>query len=142
MEITGDKYRIVYDPDTTTITCEGSLRLYGADGFLTISAFERNRLAKGTAASHTPSAGEGYASIMELLFDVVEQKPAHITLDLRQLESMNSSGINVFSKFVIKVREYKTIQLAIYGKESYTWQQRVLKNFQKLLPSLSVELEA
>ena len=142
MEISGDKYRIVYDPTTSTITCEGSLRLYGADGFLTISAFEQNRIAKESRASSTPSADEGYASIMELLFDVAEQQPAHIILDLRHLESMNSSGINVFSKFVIKIREYKTIQLAVYGNQSYTWQQKVLKNFQKLLPSLSLKFEA
>jgi hypothetical protein len=139
MEIKGDKYRIAYDPDTVTITCEGSLRLYGADGFLTLSAFEQNRMAQDTSSSPQPSTGEGYASIMELLHNVAEQKPSKIILDLRHLESMNSSGINVFSKFVITVREYQTIQLTVYGNESLTWQQKVLKNFRKLLPSLLLE---
>lgn len=141
MEITGDKYRIGYDPATTTITCEGSLRLYGADGFLTISAFEQNRMGKDTGTVQRPSTSEGYTSIMALLFDVAEQKPAHMTLDLRRLETMNSSGINVFSKFVIKIREYKTIRLVIYGNEAFIWQQKVLKNFQKLLPSVSLKWE-
>jgi hypothetical protein len=139
MEIKGDKYRIAYDPETVTITCEGSLRLYGADGFLTLSAFEQNRMAQGTSSSPPSTAGEGYASIMELLSNVAEQKPPKIILDLRHLESMNSSGINVFSKFVIKVREHQTIQLVVYGNESLTWQQKVLKNFRKLLPSLLLE---
>lgn len=141
MEIKGTEYHIVYDPDSTTITCKGSLRLYGADGFLTISAFEQNRMAKETLSSQQPSANEGYASITELLFEVAEQKPSMITLDLRQLEAMNSSGINVFSKFVIKVRGYQTIQLAVYGNTLFAWQQKVLKNFQKLLPSLRLEWE-
>lgn len=139
MEIKGDKYRIVYDPNTTTIRCEGSLRLYGADGFMTISAFEQNRIAKESSPTQKQPSREGYASIMELLTEVADQKPATITLDLRKLEAMNSSGINVFSKFVIKVREYQTIRLTVYGSQQFTWQQKVLKNFQKLLPALQLE---
>lgn len=113
MEIIGDTYLVNYDSETTTIRCEGSFRLRGASE---------------------------YAPIVDLLNDVVDQEPETITLDLQALQFLNSSGINTLSKFVIKLRKQKSSKLLVKGSKQYSWQGKSLKNLQRLLPSLRLEL--
>ncbi len=114
MEIKTEDYRIWYDPDTETVICQGSLRLSGM---------------------------EEYAPIVQLLNDVADSDPARITLNLRQLEFLNSSGINVLSKFVIVVRQKGNIQMGVQGSKNIPWQGKSLKNLQRLMPALQLELE-
>jgi hypothetical protein len=113
MEIKTEDYRIYYDPDTKTVSCQGSLRLSGT---------------------------EEYAPIVKLLNNLADQEPPKITLDLRELEFLNSSGINVLSKFVIKVRQQGNIQMVLQGSKNIPWQGKSLKNLQRLMPSLQLEL--
>jgi hypothetical protein len=113
MNIRGEDYQITYDPTTVTITCEGFLRLQGA---------------------------EGYAPISKLLEDVAAQKLAVIKLNLRKLEFINSSGINTLSKFVISVRDYQVSKLIVQGTKIISWQSRSLRYFQRLLPGLELDL--
>ncbi len=84
---------------------------------------------------------EEYAPIVDLLNEVTDSSPNMITLDLRKLEFLNSSGINIISKFVIKVRQLKNIQITIQGSKQIPWQGKSLKNLQRLMPSLHLELE-
>lgn len=114
MEIKTDDYRIWYDPQTTTVYCQGSLRLSG--------------MAE-------------YAPIAELLDEAASQEQSPIVLDLQGLEFLNSSGISMLSKFVIKVRHKKTVNLVVRGSKSIPWQGKSLKNLQRLMPSLSLEWE-
>ncbi len=113
MEIKTEDYRIYYDPDTKIVICQGSLRLSGT---------------------------EEYAPIVKLLNNLADQEPPKITLDLRELEFLNSSGINVLSKFVIKVRQQGNIQMVLQGSKNIPWQGKSLKNLQRLMPSLQLEL--
>ncbi len=112
-EIKTKDYTICYDPTTTTVSYYGSLRLIGI---------------------------EEYGSIVQLLDNLADQKPPAITLNFRELEFLNSSGINIISKFVIKVRQEETIQLIIQGSQSIAWQGKSLRNLQRLMPSLRLEL--
>lgn len=130
MELTGESYRIGYDTATTTITCEGSLRLYGAEGFLSITAFEQHRFS---------SEKKREASILDFFYMIADQKPSHITLNIHRLESLNSSGINALSKFVLRIRQHHASQLVIQGNQHYVWQGKVLSNLQKLMPELQLE---
>lgn len=79
---------------------------------------------------------------MQLLDQLIDKQPQIITLDLRKLESLNSSGINILSRFVIKVRQQKTIQIVVQGSQAIPWQGRSLKNLQRLMPSLQLEWES
>ena len=88
MEIKTDDYRICYDPETLTVSCQGSLRLSG--------------MAE-------------YAPIAELLDDIASQEQSPVVLDLQGLEFLNSSGISMLSKFVIKVRHKKN------GDDDCSW---------------------
>jgi hypothetical protein len=114
MEINTKDYSIQYDRATETVTCCGSFRL---------------------------SQMEEYAPIVQLLNDVAEREPKIITLDLRKLEFLNSSGINILSKFAIKVRQQKNTQIIVKGSKQIPWQGKSLKNLQRLMPSLHLELE-
>lgn len=113
-EIKGQDYSILYDRESATISFQGELSLGG------------------------PS---DYAPIVELLDEVANPEPPTITLDLKKLEFLNSSGISMLSKFVITVRKKKTIQLLVVGSNDVPWQQKSLKNLEKLLPTLKLELE-
>lgn len=114
MEIRTEHYSIYYDKLTETAIFNGSLRLSGI---------------------------EEYDPIVQLLNDLAEQQPSTITLNLRQLDFLNSSGINVLSKFVIKVREKGNIQMVVLGSNEVPWQGKSLKNLQRLMPSLNLVLE-
>lgn len=113
-EVKGQDYSILYDRESMTVIFQGELSL------------------GGTA---------DYAPIVELLDEVANPEPPNITLNLKKLEFLNSSGISMLSKFVISVRKKKTIQLLVLGSNDVPWQQKSLKNLEKLLPTLKLELE-
>ncbi|WP_341731018.1 hypothetical protein [Microcoleus sp. EPA2] len=113
-ELKGQDYFIQYDPESVTVCFKGELSLDGASD---------------------------YKPIVDLLDEVASLEPPHITLNLKQLEFLNSSGINMLSKFVISVRKKKTIELLVTGSNDVPWQQKSLKNLEKLLPTLKLQLE-
>ncbi len=113
-EIRGDEYTITYDPITATVTCQGTFRQYGMTG---------------------------YESIEHMLEQVAEQKAPVITIDLKKLEFLNSSGINAFSKFIITVRNYAVSRIVIFGNPDISWQIRSLENLQRLMPNIQVRFE-
>ncbi len=114
MEIKTDDYRLWYETETATLNCQGSLRLNGMDE---------------------------YDPIIQLLESAIDQEPPTMILNLKDLEFLNSSGINVLSKFVIKVRQKKDINLIVKGSKNLLWQGKSLKNLQRLMPSLELEWE-
>ncbi|HIK10417.1 MAG TPA: hypothetical protein IGS52_09160 [Oscillatoriaceae cyanobacterium M33_DOE_052] len=114
MEIKTQDYTIQYDEAATTVNCKGSFRLSGM---------------------------EEYGPIVDLLDSVADAEPPMITLNLRDLEFLNSSGISMLSKFVIKVRQKKNIQMVVQGSKDIPWQGKSLKNLQRLMPSLELQLE-
>ena len=114
MEIKTENYNIIYDEKSGKIIFDGSLRLNGS---------------------------LEYASISELLNRVAQQEPEKIILDLKELTFLNSSGISVLSKFTINIRKRKNIQMVVIGAKKNPWQGKSLKNLQRLMPSLKLELE-
>lgn len=114
MEIKTKDYSICYDPTIETVFCQGSLRLGGV---------------------------EEYEPIVKLLNNLADQEPQKIILNLQKLEFLNSSGINVLSKYVIKVRQKGTIQMVVQGSRDISWQGKSLKNLQRLMPSLQLEFQ-
>ena len=113
MEIKTEDYQICYDIATGTVNFVGSLRLSGP---------------------------EEYAPIVQLLGNVADVEPTKITLNLQQLEFLNSSGINMISKFIIEMRKKTVVQMAVQGSQRIAWQGKSLKNFQRLMPALQLEL--
>jgi anti-anti-sigma factor len=114
IEIKTENYNVKYDQTSHNIIFDGSLRLNGT---------------------------EEYASISELLDNVAQQEPEKIVLDLKELSFLNSSGIGILSKFVINVRKRQNIQMVVIGAKKNPWQEKSLKNLQRLMPTLKLEFE-
>ncbi len=111
-DIKTDDYRVWRDHDT--IRFEGTIRLSGA---------------------------EGYAPIQELMDKVLEEEPANLTLDLTELEFLNSSGINLLAKFTIGVRKLSDTSLAVRGSSRIPWQGKSLPNLKKLYAAIDLTIE-
>jgi hypothetical protein len=104
MEIKGGNYRVWYDPSEVTVYFEGILRLGGP---------------------------QEYGPIEELLDKVLLTNPKSITMDLRTLNFLNSSGINVLYKFAIAMRKKGDVQLVVRGSKNIPWQGKSLPNLKK-----------
>lgn len=111
MNIRNKEYSVIYQPESATVTCQGSLSLNGT---------------------------EEYAPILELLLQAADQQTKMLILDLCELTFLNSSGINTFTKFVIHVRKRQGLQLRIIGYEEIAWQTKLLRNLQRLMPALEI----
>lgn len=104
MEIKGGNYRVWYDPNETVVHFEGILRLGGT---------------------------QEYGPIEELLEKVLAAGLRKITLDLRALKFLNSSGMNMIYKFAISTRKHGDIQLTVIASKSIPWQDKSLPNLKK-----------
>lgn len=114
MEVFDEEYSIVYQLNTATVACRGSLSLNG---------------------SHE------YEPILNLLLQAASQPIEQLTVDVRELTFLNSSGINTFTKFVIHVRKNHELRLKIIGRETVAWQVKLSRNLQRLLPTLEIATE-
>jgi hypothetical protein len=47
----------------------------------------------------------------------------------------------MLSKFIINVRNKKNIQMSVIGSKEISWQSKSLKNLQRLMPSLQLEID-
>lgn len=113
MEIKGETYQVSYEDNHGAVIFKGSLRLGGM---------------------------EEYAPITNLLQRAAEQE-SNLKLDLRELNFLNSSGINMLSKFVIAVRRKEGVKVQVYGSKQISWQGKSLKNLERLMPGLTLHLE-
>lgn len=86
------------------------------------------------------SGTEDYAPILEMLKEILSTATEPIVLDLRELDFLNSSGITMFSRFVIEARDRAGIHLCVLASEDIPWHARSLKNLQRLMPSLQIRL--
>lgn len=112
MEIKTDDYSVWYESEGATVFFKGFLRLPGLPE---------------------------YQPIMDLMLEAIAQSP-NLTLNLQELEFLNSSGISMLSMFVVKVRDRGDAQLALQGSGKVFWQTKSLRNLQRLMPALKLEL--
>lgn len=111
MKIETEDYTVWHDHSAETVHIQGILRLSGM---------------------------QEYQPVMDLLLTAVDDAD-QFTLNLQELEFLNSSGISMLTMFVIKVRQQGNVALQIQGSQSTLWQTKSLKNLQRLMPSLSLE---
>lgn len=111
LETKGDDYRVWHDLEANTTYMQGLLRLSGK---------------------------AEYQPIASLLQEALEQS-SQFTLDVRELEFLNSSGITMLTMFVVKARQKGNVALTVKGSEKILWQTKSLKNLQRLMPHLNLE---
>lgn len=113
MEVKGGDYRVGVDPETQTAAFSGTLRLNGADE---------------------------YAPIQEML-DALLSENGSCTWDLRELQFLNSSGINMLYQLVIKARRMGNVQMKVIGSKDIAWQGKSLGNMTRFMPGLELSVE-
>ena len=113
MHIKTNDYAIRYEPEVDTVFFQGLLRLDGI---------------------------EAYQPIMDILLNAIDESSS-FTINLRELEFLNSSGISMLSMFVVKARDKGNVDLVFQGSEKTLWKTKSLKNLQRLMPSLKLEFE-
>jgi hypothetical protein len=114
MKIQAKDYCVQYDSTTATVGFQGLLLLNGA---------------------------EEYLPITQLLYQLIDQYPSTVTLNLQLLRMLNSSGFQMLSKFVMKAQQYQDTQIIVKGNKNISWQTRSLRNLQRLMPSIQIEFE-
>lgn len=113
-QIKGDEYVVEYNNEEHAISFIGTIRLQTVDD---------------------------YAPIANLLMEAhAGADQGKLTLDFRQLQFLNSSGINAVSKFVITARKDEKVDLVVLGSEEIYWQQKSLSNLSKLWSKVKVEI--
>lgn len=113
MELKGEDYIVTYNEMKNAIEFFGTIRLRDSSD---------------------------YSSISNLL-EMAHQKAAEVlVMDFRNLQFLNSAGINTISKFVIVARRADTVALRVLGNSAISWQQKSLKNLQKLWPKVQIEI--
>lgn len=115
MHATSPDYDVRFDPDANVVRFQGSLRLNAASEYAPISNLLDAALAHNT--------------------------PGEVRWDLRGLEYLNSSGINMLYQFVVKVRKLGNVHMSVTGSNEVPWQQKSLVNMTRFMPSLKLTLE-
>jgi hypothetical protein len=116
-EVKDKNYCIQYTLEQALVTCEGSLLLNGAVAY------------------------EPILNVLKQAAD--EQEPKKLDVDIRGLKFMNSSAINMMTKFVMYVSDVKELKLVvtIIALRQVAWQERLCINLQRLMPALQSKLE-
>jgi hypothetical protein len=125
VEIKTDDYRVWYESTVATVFFKGFLRLPGMPEYQPIMNLMLEAIAEGGSMSYGQQA------------TTIAQSP-HLTLDLQELEFLNSSGISMLSMFVVKVRNQGNAQLTLQGSNKVFWQTKSLRNLQRLMPTLNL----
>ncbi|MEO0686485.1 MAG: hypothetical protein AAFY76_15965, partial [Cyanobacteria bacterium J06649_11] len=114
LEVKGENFNISYENNSKAVNFTGRIRLRGL---------------------------QEYTVVFDLFDKVLERNGNSITLDLQNLELINSSGIDMLSKFILTSRKKNTVEVKVIGSDSKTWQTRLLKNLKRLMPKLEYELK-
>ncbi len=115
-KITGEEYSVEYNDNTQTATFIGSMRL---------------------------RTSEEYEPITQLLQQAHNETNADNTLilDFSELKFLNSSGINIISRFVIFARKQAKINLQVNGNQEIYWQKKSLTNLQRLWSKVAIDIQ-
>ncbi len=115
--IRGEEFAVEYQRDGRVLSFRGTIRLQTSEDYAPIVGIMQRAEAECAADAAT------------------------LVMDFRQLEFLNSSGINAISKFVIAARKDNRIGLAVRGNREVYWQQKSLSNLQKLWAKVSISIE-
>jgi hypothetical protein len=113
MELKGEDYVITYNESRGAVEFFGTLRLRDS---------------------------ADYKPLTEMLVTAHRNAKDAMILDFRNLQFLNSAGINTISRFVITARTASTTQLRVMGNTEISWQQKSLGNLQKLWAKVSIEI--
>ncbi len=105
--VSGPEYLVRFSRATGTVTFGGTLRLNSYD--------EIKSMVRAAVEAIGPTGV--------------------LTLDVRQLKLLNSSGINLFAGVALSARSSGT-KLRLMTSSEYSWQSKMLGTLRKLMPTI------
>ncbi|MFT5171579.1 MAG: hypothetical protein ACI9BD_001356 [Candidatus Marinamargulisbacteria bacterium] len=97
---------------------------------------EGKAVLKGTMRLPSPTS---YEQPFEPIKAGIEIQKDEYTIDITDLNYLNSSGLTAFARLFILARS-KKIPLKIVGRASVPWQKTSIRSLQKLWDEISIEL--
>ncbi|MGK7907818.1 MAG: STAS domain-containing protein [Synechococcus sp.] len=67
---------------------------------------------------------------------IIDKEPPRVLLDVSGLDYLNSMGISMIAKFVIRARDKKTIHVVVKASKEIIWQGKSLVNLKRIMPSI------
>ena len=85
---------------------------------------------------------EEYEEIRALLEKIVESEPHEITLDIRDLELLNSPGIKTLAvDLILGAADREGLRMKILCSNRYTWQKETIPTFEHLMDGMEIVFE-
>ncbi len=112
MRYRGEDFEITFDKNDRTLYFRGSMQLRDS---------------------------REYQKIKQFMLDVHHLDLPSLTLDFRDLEFLNSSGINMLSKFVIRMKNLDRMPIKVTGSRGIPWQYKSLHNLKLLWENIDLE---
>ncbi len=85
---------------------------------------------------------EDYADLEEFFEKVIGSEPSELTVDIRDLEYLNSSGIKTICVgLLLEADEIEDMQMKILCSNRYTWQKETIPTFEDLVDHLEIRFE-
>lgn len=85
---------------------------------------------------------EDYTALEEFFKTIIESGPPALTLDLRTLEYLNSSGIKTICVgLILEAADVEGLQLKILCSNQYTWQKETIPTFAALMDNMEILFE-
>ncbi len=85
---------------------------------------------------------EDYGEIERLFEQVIAAAPPKITLDIRNLEYLNSSGIKTICvSLILEAADIEGLQMTILCSNHYTWQKETVPTFEDLMENMEIIFE-
>lgn len=106
-------------------------------GDATINYNESESIMVFEGSMRLPNMKE-YSIISEFLKEASDTSSDQLTLDLKELEFLNSSGITTLSLFVLNCKKAGNPHITVVGNTSIPWQEKSLSNFKKLWKDVEI----
>lgn len=116
MENKSPSYSINYDCESEVISLSGKLHLIQRE--------------------------KAFHEILSWFDLIIEKEPPRVILDVSNLNYLNSMGISMIAKFVIRARDKKTIHVVVKASKEIIWQSKSLVNLKRLMPSIDFIYES
>ncbi len=82
---------------------------------------------------------EDYEELETLFEELIESQPSEITLDIRNLEYLNSSGIKTICVgLLLEAADIEGLQMVILCSDRYTWQKETVPTFRDLMDDIKI----
>lgn len=112
MKVSGNGYRVTYEDDVLTISGKLSLML------------------------------DEYDEIDRLFIQVVNSCSGDLSVDLRNLEYLNSAGIHTLCvKLILEAADVEGFSMELLCSNDFTWQKETIPTFEDLMDNMTITFQ-